>query len=400
VFAYIGEHYRVSSMGIENFNQIAKTYAANAFFQIPLAAFSGRRIAIDGNWYSHKDKSVSTRVVTKRHNVMTGPVPQDKVNDDWFRRAISFVSLLYYHNITPVFIFDGKAPDLKYETQKSRKQVTEKRQSKIDELEEQIDAYRAMAQNGSILDQPPADLIAQYKKLVSAQVTFSPDDRAVYRQLLQSIGVPVLQSTTEGERLASMLALDGLVDAVHSTDTDVVVHGCPLLITEIVEVGAVWMCQCVRVDYIRQGFNMTQEELVDFAIAAECDYNDGIPGIGAKKIFPLMSRARFIENIPSCDPTLDISKLKFAACRKLFEYVPPQEICEDRLYDEQGKLMLEVNKAAMMENYDWLTQIHLEGLCYSLSQAMSHLLGGTSQSSTLRELNLSPPVRYSAITPW
>lgn len=385
-------------MGITKFNIVAKGTtkktskgvkeipgkAPEAYFDLPLATFAGTKIAIDGDWFAHKKRSAANATIALRHNPMMGPIPQEQVTQEWLRQAVSFVSALYYHNVTPVFVFDGPAPELKFKTQKARKDSTKKTQTEIEILEAEIQAYRENSA-GSILDQPPKELIDRWKKKVSWHAVFSKQDVAVYRELLKSLGVPVLQSTTEGERLAAMLAVDGLVSAVFSRDTDVLIHGAPLVITDLTEGKSTWTCSCVRVDLIRRGFNMTQEELVDFAIAAECDYNDGIPTVGEAKIYPLMKAARFIENIPRINPKLDISQLNFLACRKLFEYRPAADLCK-------GKLVLEVNRQALSENYSWLEGQHLEGICHLVIQALEHLR--PVEESSLRQLALEPGVKY------
>lgn len=380
-------------MGIEGFNSIAKTRAESAFFNLPLSAFSGTRIAVDGNWFMHNKRKAANAKVTLRYNPMTGPLDQSKVTETWFRDTIEFVSVMYYNNIIPVFVFDGKAPALKFNTQKSRKKAESKNAAKILDLEAQINVYRE-ASGGSILDQPPKSLIDDYKKAISWHVIFTTEDIRDYKQLLRSIGVPVLQSTTEGERLASMLAVDGLVSAVYSTDTDVNVHGAPLSIIDIDR--DMKFCSCVRVDYIRKGLGMTHDEFVDLCIAAECDYNDGIPGAGEKRIQEIMGKSRFIEYIPYFyGDKYDISTLNYLGSRKLFEYVNPQTICQD-------PLNLDLNIGCLQEHYEWLESRHLEGLCYSVGQAMTHVSEtcGSSVGETLKQLNLEPGARYKARVPF
>ncbi|NIO45179.1 MAG: hypothetical protein GTN36_06555, partial [Candidatus Aenigmarchaeota archaeon] len=62
--------------------------------------------------------------------------------------------------------------------------------------------------------------------------TIKPEDKEMIIDILKNLGFPVLKATEEGEKLCSMLCIEGKVDAVYSRDTDVVAMGCPISFNE------------------------------------------------------------------------------------------------------------------------------------------------------------------------
>ena len=95
------------------------------------------------------------------------------------------------------------------------------------------------------------------------------------------MGYLFLQATHEGEQLCAMLAWEGKVDAVFSTDTDLLVYATPLVIndfgkfaynpeTKITEE----YYECVQFDGILDSLKISYNTFVDLCIMSGCDYND------------------------------------------------------------------------------------------------------------------------------
>ena len=141
----------------------------------------------------------------------------------WLRRLQQFLRIFFIHGITPVFIFDGKYPEQKKNTQKNRKEQKEKVKTKITEFKDKLKGL-------DIFDHTP-DMLDQLKKLMSRDTYLSSNDISLIKNVLSSIGIPVLDAVWESEQLCSMLCIENQIDAVFSTDTDNLTYGCPVLIT-------------------------------------------------------------------------------------------------------------------------------------------------------------------------
>jgi flap endonuclease-1 len=115
-----------------------------------------------------------------------------------------------YH-VRPVFIFDGKPPDLKMKTLKARREYREKARREWE------DAVKRQ------------DYSAAWKKAVrmdSLNKVMQDDAKT----LLALLGIPYIQAPEEGEAQAAYLARKGDVWAANSRDYDSVLLGAPRLV--------------------------------------------------------------------------------------------------------------------------------------------------------------------------
>ena len=145
-------------------------------------------------------------------------------------------------NITPIFVFDGKAPEEKKGVKEERTRIREKLKRDITDLEDQVEAKRARfgigkseesAEVALLLSETPVsaeeiremgELETQLeKKLKVPSVT--KESILQTKQFLTLMGAPVVQSESEGEATCALLNRFGLADAVVSDDSDVWAFG-------------------------------------------------------------------------------------------------------------------------------------------------------------------------------
>jgi len=176
--------------------------------------------------------------------------------------------------IKPVFIFDGKPPELKRATVESRRAVREKARIEWKEALERGDMERARTK------------AQQTSRLTSGMI-----DEA--KQLLDYLGLPWLDAPSEGECQASYMARKGDAWAAASQDFDSLLFGTPILVRNLTVSGKRKLPrQKIYVDVVPEILNLdeglaklgiTREQLVDVAILVGTDFNPGIKGIGPKK---------------------------------------------------------------------------------------------------------------------
>ena len=218
-------------------------------------------------------------------------------------RVTSHLSGLLYRTtnlaergIKLVYVFDGRPPTLKEVEIRRRKAVKE----------EAVVRYEAAVASGRV---------EEAKKY--AQATSSLKDLMVEDSIrvLDLLGVPHVQSPSEGEAQAAHMAAKGDVWAAVSQDFDSLLFGANKLVRNLAISGRrkLPMQQAyVQVDpetvdlqTTLQELQMSREQLVDLGILIGTDFNpDGFKGIGPKTALKLMHERGSIENIAQADPNI------------------------------------------------------------------------------------------------
>jgi flap endonuclease-1 len=177
--------------------------------------------------------------------------------------------------IKPVYVFDGKPPDLKKKTLEARGQ------RKRDAEREWIKAKR----EGRIDD------ALKYAKRTSKLTDEMLDDS---KTLLDLMGVPYIQAPSEGEAQCTRMVLDGGVWAVGSQDYDCLLFGAPRLVRGLTLSGKLEL-RLVELEKVLENLEITRQQLIDLAILVGTDFNPGVHGIGPKKALKAVQENRVDE---------------------------------------------------------------------------------------------------------
>jgi flap endonuclease-1 len=204
--------------------------------------------------------------------------------------------------IKPVYAFDGKPHPLKAKTiedRHKRKVIAEK-------------AWKEALDAGDL-----------EKAKSKAQQTSRLTDEMIQqsKQLLTALGIPYVQSPSEGEAQASYMVKKGDAYAVGSQDYDCLLIGSPRLVRNLTsadkrklpgkEAYAKIYPKLIRLEPNLKLMGITQKQLVDMAILIGTDFNDGVKGIGPKKSLDLIKKTgnitKALESIKTTDkPSSDI----------------------------------------------------------------------------------------------
>jgi flap endonuclease-1 len=190
--------------------------------------------------------------------------------------------------IRPVYVFDGKPNRLKAKTleeRKKRKELAEKEWKEALEAGDLKKAKSKAQQTSKVTD----EIIKQSK------------------QLLNALGIPYIQSPSEGEAQASYMVKMGDAYATGSQDFDCLLVGSPILIRNLTsssrrklpgkEAYTQISPHQIRLKSNLKQLGITQKQLVDMAILIGTDFNDGIKGIGPKKSLDLIKKNGNVENV-------------------------------------------------------------------------------------------------------
>ena len=203
------------------------------------------------------------------------------------KRITSHLSGIFYRNtnllnegIKIVYVFDGKAPDLKYKTHNVRGAVRDSAKERYEEAksEEDIDMMRRYS--------------SQLVRLNDEMISESKD-------LLEAMGICVIQAPGEGEAEAAHLAKKNKAYSVISQDYDSLLFGAPLLIQNLTtsskkKTATGWIevkPEAIELNKVLNLLEINLDQLICLGILVGTDYNPkGIPGIGQKKALQLVKQ--------------------------------------------------------------------------------------------------------------
>jgi flap endonuclease-1 len=398
-------------MGIKGINTLLKRYSPEAFFTIPITLLSGKRVAIDGNNWMYTNMAIARKKVINKTDITNQEPSTQDIRREWFLAALNFVLGWLSHNITPVFVFDGRHPPEKDETKAKRRDARIAARAKIDALYQQL--------RGDILT-TPANIIEELKKELRNYNFISTEDFELFKMVMKGIGIPCLQAIGDGEHLCSSLCIEGKVAAVFSADTDNLVYGCPLVMTGFSETcsydeqgNKVSRLDCVRLDKILDGLKFTHDLFVDLCIMSGCDFNTNMPGYAAIKSYNLLQKCGSIDDLPR---NLNTECLKHVRCRQIFAFAPsdtliapldvsdPDPDLDDiiqtgyEFIHEQGinKIStdnsgpLDIDKRAIMTARDYLEIAGISGQIDRIIATYHHVTPAINGSVELLELGPAP----------
>ena len=196
-------------------------------------------------------------------------------------RVTSHLSGILYRNSNIVendtkliYVFDGKPIELKHRTLDERS--TRKRKAEIE--------WAKAIKEGDLAK-------AKSKASQTSRVTREMIEDS--KQLLDALGIPVVQAPREGEAQASYMVQKGVGFACVSQDYDSLLFGAPNLARNIAITGRRKLPyrneyveispETIELNEVLEGLGITREELVDIGILIGTDFNGGVSGYGPKK---------------------------------------------------------------------------------------------------------------------
>lgn len=204
------------------------------------------------------------------------------------KRITSHLSGIFYRNINLldegirlVYVFDGKAPELKAKTYKIRQDVRDIAKERYETAKEEVDVM-GMKRYSSQLLRLDDEMIKESKELLIA------------------MGIPIIQAPSEGEAQAAYMArINSKVYASVSQDYDSLLFGASRLIRNLtvsrkrktysgyVEIKP----EIIELEKVFNFLEINLEQLICLGILVGTDYNPkGIPGIGQKRALEIVKK--------------------------------------------------------------------------------------------------------------
>ena len=173
--------------------------------------------------------------------------------------------------IIPVYVFDGKPPEIKRKVLNMRKNIRMK-------------AYEKM-----LLATTLEEKIKYFKR----SVTITKKQLDDCRLLLTFMGVPFIDAPEEADSQCAWLAKNGLVDAVLTEDMDILTFGSPCIIRNLTSFKNSPLQ--INLNMIKEKFDWSHENFVHFCILLGCDYCDGLNDINYMTIFNTFQKTKDID---------------------------------------------------------------------------------------------------------
>ncbi len=200
---------------------------------------------------------------------------------------LSRTSNLLSQNIKLCYVFDGKPPALKEKVQGERKE----RKLKAEEL------YNEAKKDGN------EESMLKYSKQF---IRLTKEMNEESKELIDALGLPCIQAPSEADAQLAHICKEGDVWAGATTDFDLLLHGCPLMLTNLkitkkrkLPSGLIVKTHPELIDLNKtlNTLEISQEQLISLGILVGTDYNPGIKGIGPKKALKIIKEKKTPENI-------------------------------------------------------------------------------------------------------
>ncbi|MEK6957485.1 MAG: flap endonuclease-1 [archaeon] len=201
-----------------------------------------------------------------------------------FYRTISLVE----RGVKPVFVFDGKAPELKSETQKKRSAI------RTDAIEKHEKALK----EGNLEDA---------KKFGSRALKLDAKMIQDAKELVSLMGFPVIQAPSEGEAQIASMVSSGKIDGCVSQDYDALLFGTKILYRNVGVSGkrkipgkniyADVSPEKIFLEKVLSENGLTREKLIWIGLLIGTDFNEKFPKIGIKTALRLVNENDSFEKI-------------------------------------------------------------------------------------------------------
>lgn len=283
-------------MGIKGLFKVISDHAPSAVRTVDWPVLSGRKVAIDASMSLYQFLIAVRQTNGLQLSGTDGQETSHLIG--MFYRTIKLIE----NGVLPVYVFDGKPPELKR-----------------DELDKRLEQRK---QADSMREK--AETAADEAKFARRTVHATKDHNAEAQKLLKLMGLPVIMAPSEAESSCAHLVKSGKVHAAGSEDMDTLTFGANILLRKLTAGDQKKNpITEINLDKALTGLDLNYSEFIDLCILLGCDYCEPIKGMGPQTAVKLIKEHRTIEKIQE-HLSSQSGKLKipedfpFVEVRKLF----------------------------------------------------------------------------------
>ena len=321
-------------MGITNLTKTLKKLTPEAYNNVDLEEYAGKRIGIDISVFMYQFKCVCVPDMGSN---------QYKMNK-FIDLFLNLVLCLLRKNIKPIFVFDGPSPPEKREEQEKRSGRRKHVKDKINEfsiliegletgtmkIDDVVTKYRELTvkcRDGKIPDNyKPANVLKIIKqkkhKMKNQTVSITNYDNTLVRTLFHLLGIQYYTAGGEADAMCSYMYHNGIVDSVISDDNDFLGYKVKKILSNLDFTNG----RVLEVNYekILQGLKMGEDQFLDMCIMFGNDYNSNVFRVGPAKTMKLINEYKSIEKIIESGSISqqDALVLKYERVREMYKIFP------------------------------------------------------------------------------
>lgn len=263
-------------MGIKGLMKLISDNSPGAVKEKDIKALFGLKVAVDASMALYQFL-VAVRSGPDDTNLTNEAGDVTSHLQGMFYRTIRMLEA----GIKPVYVFDGKPPELKGGELEKRKERREKAEEDLAEAKE--------GENANKEDEHKFN-----RRLV--RVTKEHNDEV--KQLLRLMGVPVVEAPGEAEAQCAVLAKAGKVFATATEDMDALTFGTDKLLRNMsVAASRKLPIHQIQLSTVLEGLGLTMNQFIDVCILCGCDYTCTIRGIGPHRALELVKKYGDMENV-------------------------------------------------------------------------------------------------------
>lgn len=286
-------------MGIKGLSKVIAEHAEDAVKENDIKAYFGRTVVIDASMSIYQFliavRAQGGEQLTNDNGDVTSHL------QGLYGRTIRMLE----NGIKPIYVFDGKAPDMKSgELQKRRERMADA-QKKAEEAKEAGDEE-------------------ELNKFNRRQVRVTKQQNAECQELLKAMGLPFVLAPGEAEAQCAHMVKNGQAFATATEDMDALTFGSTIMLRHLTASAAKKQPIVeINLSKVLDGLGHDMDWFIDMCVLLGCDYTDTIRGVGPKKVLEMMMKHNSIEKvIEELDPkkyTVDEDKFLYKAARVLFK---------------------------------------------------------------------------------
>jgi flap endonuclease-1 len=228
-----------------------------------------------------------------------------------YQRTIRMIN----NGIKPVFVFDGKPPELKSaEVQPLPQPPLTIQLAKRTEKRKEAEEGKEQAKEAG-----DAEALAKFSKRTVKVTNKHKED---CKKLLTLMGVPVVDAPSEAEAQCAAMVKHGICFATGTEDMDALTFGTSVLLRHLTFSEARKMpIREIHLSKVLEELSFTQDQFIDLCILLGCDYCDSIRGIGPVRALDLMRKHGSLEEvIKHLDSKYTVPEsFDYVSVRKLFK---------------------------------------------------------------------------------
>jgi flap endonuclease-1 len=319
-------------MGIKNLMKVLNKNVPESIHEITIKELYGKKIAIDTSIILYQ----YVTAIRSSGDDLKGP---DGKSTSHIQGILS-KSLNYLRmGIIPVFVFDGKPPQLKMKILNDRSKIKKDAINKLIELEEKT----TNPESDIVLDDETINMLEAEKiKLLKQSVSISQKEMLQAYEIVKMLGIPAFLAPEEADSQCAYLSINDFVDYVATEDMDLLTFGTNSLIRNFTKKN---MVRIELEDILTEG-ELTMDQFIDICILLGCDYTDTIEGIGQKRAWDLIKKYGSLEELIAKDKKIAQAKYKLP---DNFRYEESREYFKNPRHIPSTKADLELKNPQLNE---------------------------------------------------